>query len=151
MTSLLVLLGNRNDALHVHEVGQVQHEHVQDVRFDPFAAVQQPAQRAKRLAHGYAERLFQRVAGAHLIRDRTDTADPGGDVGHFGVVPSAEKCLVEPRRLKDLQLHFGDSLSFGPNQQAPFSLDAGQVLDLDHTLRNLTSCGAAIHIRHPSA
>ena len=101
--------GHADGAFKTEEVGQVQQEHVQDVAFDPFAAIQQTLRRrADRRVHlvEHAHRLLQGVAGAHLVGDRTDAADAGGDVGHFLEVAAAQKGLEEPGRLVDLQLQF---------------------------------------------
>ena len=42
--------------------------------------------------------------GAHLVSDRTDAANPGGDVGGFSVVAPAKKSFEEPGGLIDPEL-----------------------------------------------
>ena len=82
---------------------------MQHVALDPLAAVQQVAQRADGgvdLVED-AQGLFQGVAGAHLVGDRADAADAGGDVRHFAEVAAAQEGLEEPRRLVDLQPRLG--------------------------------------------
>ena len=58
---------------------------VQRVTVDPLPAVQQPAQRRQLRVDRHPARVFDRIAGADLVGDRADAADPRGDVGRLGV------------------------------------------------------------------
>ena len=75
------------------------------VALDPLAAVEEAAEVAERAVDRDAERVLDRRAGAHLVRDRADPADPGGDVGRFGVVPAPKEPLEEAWWLVDVELH----------------------------------------------
>ena len=103
---------------------------VQGVALDPFTAIQQPPQRADLGRHLKAERLLQRMAGAHLVGDRADAADAGGDVGNFTDLPAAQEALEEPRRLVDVELDVVDNLALQADVQAAFPFDARQGFDL---------------------
>ena len=48
------------------------------------------------------------AAGAHLVGDRADPADAGGDVGGLGVAPAPQQRLEEARRLEDVERDVGD-------------------------------------------
>ena len=65
------------------EVGRMKHHHVQAVAFDPFPAINEPAQRPKLPFDLGAESVLDRMDGAHLIGDRADAANARDDVGHF--------------------------------------------------------------------
>ena len=72
---LAVVLRHLDRALVAEEVRRVQHEDVQGVALDPFAAVDQSPQIAKRTVNRDAASVLDRLAGAHLVRDRADAAD----------------------------------------------------------------------------
>jgi len=73
----------------------VQHDHVQHVALDPLAAVQEPAQLAQLPVGVQAPGVLDGVARAHLVRDRADAADPGGDFRRLGVPAAAQERLEE--------------------------------------------------------
>ena len=131
-----VVGGHADGAFKTEEVGQVQQEHVQNVAFDPFAAIQHVAQHADRRVDlvEHAHRLLQGVAGAHLVGDRTDAADAGGDVGHFLEVAAAQKGLEEPGRLVDLQLQFLHLTVAHGQVERPFAFHPRQRLHADRPL-----------------
>ena len=111
------------------EVGNVQEVDVQRVARDPLPAVQQPAQLRERRGDPETERVLEGVAGAHLVGDGADTADPGGDVRGLGVRAAAEERLEEPWRLEDAQLGLLHLRRRGPDAQRSLSLHAGEVVD----------------------
>ena len=128
--------GHADGAFETEEVGQVQQEHVQDVAFDPLAAIQHVAQHADRRIHlvEHAHRLLQGVAGTHLVGDRADAADAGRDVGNFLEVAAAQKGLEEAGRLVDFQLQlFHLTVAHGQIQR-PFPFHPGQRLHADRPL-----------------
>lgn len=86
-----------DDAVGSEEVRGMQHVDVQGLALDPFAAVEQPAQRGQLPVHDDSAGVLDRAAGAHLVGDRADAAHPGGDVGRFGVGASAQERLEESR------------------------------------------------------
>ena len=85
------------------EVGGVEHIDVQGVALDPLAAVEQAAQGAELPVDLDAVGVLHGVDGAHLVGDRADAADAGGDIGGLGEVPAAQERLEEARRLEDLE------------------------------------------------
>ena len=99
-----VVLGHADGVFVAEKVGRVQQINVQRVALDPFAAVDQPAQVADGAADFDAAGVLHGMAGAHLIGDRTDAADAGGDVGRLMEFAAPQKRLEEARRLEDLQL-----------------------------------------------
>jgi hypothetical protein len=126
-----VVAGHRRRALVAEEVGCVQEEDVQRMALDPLAAVEQPPQRADALVDGDAERVLHRVAGAHLVRDRADAADAGGDVGRLQVGAPAQEGLEEPRRLVDSQLDLLHCAVADDDAHRPLSLDAREEVGRD--------------------
>ena len=68
----------------------MQEEDVQGVTLDPLTAIQQPPHEPDLVGHRDAESILHGQAGAHLIGDRADPADPGGDVRRLGVVAPAQ-------------------------------------------------------------
>ena len=125
------VLGHREGTLVAQEVGRVQEGDMQDMAFDPFAAVQQPAQRRSGVGHGTAQKRLERMAGAHLVGHGTDAADAGGDIGHLGDRPASQQGLEKSRRLEDAQLHVVDPAVAEVDRQSPFALDAGHGRDAD--------------------
>ena len=112
------------------EVGGVQHVHVQRVALDPLAAVEEPPQLLEGPVHGHAAGVLDRPAGAHLVGDRADAADAGGQVGRLGVGPAPEEGLEEARRLVDAHLHVDDLPVAGLDVHGPFAFDTGERLDV---------------------
>ncbi len=121
--------GKRQTALVPQEIGRVQQVHVQNVALDPFPAIQQATQPANLGRRGDAERRFQSMDRAHLVGDRADAANSGGDVGYFFQGPTAQQRLEQPRRFENRQLHVFDPIAAKANVQSPFALDTSQGLD----------------------
>ena len=71
-------LGHGDRTFKAQKIRQVQHEHMQDVALNPLAAIEQISQRVDDRIDLLidAQRLFQSVAGSHLVRDGTNAADP---------------------------------------------------------------------------
>jgi hypothetical protein len=99
---------------------------MESVTFNPFAAIQKAAKGAHLRINFDSAHRFHRVDGRCLIRDRTDTADPGGDIGRFGEFSAAQKSFKKSGRFKYSQLNiryfairnfYGESsLSFHPRE-----------------------------------
>jgi len=107
---------------------------VQRVALDPLPAVQQPAQVGDRLGDGDAAGGLDRRARAHLVGDRADAADAGGDVRRLGIRAAAQERLEEAGRLVDVEPRFFDLVSAGPHVQGAFALHPGQFGDGQHAL-----------------
>src|SRR5208282_5978472 len=103
----------------------------QGMALDPLGALEQPAEAADLRAGVDPQRLLQRVAGAHLVGDRADAADPGGDIGHLADLAAAEEGLEEAGGLVDVQLDPIDLTVFELDVQRPLALDSRQGLDLE--------------------
>ena len=112
--------------LTAQKVRRVQHVDVQGVALDPFSAVEQAAQQANAGVDANAQRALDGVNRAHLIRDRTDAADAGGDVGRFREVPAAQQGFEEAGRLVDLQLHVGHAIAGQLDVERAFAFHAGE-------------------------
>ena len=117
------------------EVGRVEHVDVERVALDPLAAVEEPPQEPDRLAHLDPADVLHRVDRAHLVRDRADAADAGGDVGRLEEGAAAQERLEEARRLEDPQLDLVDLAVDEPDRHRPFALDSGEVVSLDRASR----------------
>src|SRR5262245_38778014 len=74
--------------------------------------------------------------GAHLIRNGTDAADPGRNVGRLQVRAAAEKRFEESWRLKDFQLHIGHLTVLDSDPHPSFAFDAGEIVNLDCFVRH---------------
>jgi len=125
----------------------VQQVDVQGVAFDPFAAVEQPAQRMDFGSDLDAKRLLERVAGAHLVGDRADAADAGGDVGDFTDLPPAEEAFKEARRLVDVELDVLDVVAVHADVEPAFPFDAGQGFDFECAGSRHEPAGESIVVR----
>ncbi len=109
----------------------LQQMHMQGVAFDPFAAVEEPAELADFRSDGDAQDFFEGVDCGHLIGDRADSADTGGDVGNFFEGTSAQKAFKETRWFVDCELDIFDGVAVEPNDQSTFPLNSRQSLNAD--------------------
>ena len=98
---------------------------------DPFAAIKQPPQFAKRPRDGCPERILHGVHCAHLVGHRADAADARGDVRRLRVGAAAQESLEEARRLEDAELRALDGAVADHELEPRFALDAREVVDLD--------------------
>jgi hypothetical protein len=135
-------------ALVAQKVRQVEHEDVQRVALDPLAAVEEPAQRSQLSVDLDAACLLHRLHRAHLVGDRADPADAGGDVRRLGEGAPAQERLEEARRLVDLQLDVVDAAVSDRHQHRALALDAGEVVSPDR-LRAALSHRAPAQPRRP--
>ncbi len=114
----------------------MQHHHMQRMAFDPFAAIDQPAQRAQLAADAGAKGVLGRMHRAHLIGDRADAADPGDDIGDLGVSAALQHRLEEAGRFVDAQVGAGDAAVLDIQIQRAFAFDPGEDIDLDRPSRH---------------
>jgi hypothetical protein len=123
------------------EVGRMKHHHVKAVAFDPFPAINEPAERPKLPFDLGAESVLDRMDGAHLIGDRADAANARDDIGHFVVAAAAQECFEETRRLEDLELRRGHTPVADLQVECSLAFDAGEIIDQNrlsrHELRSL--------------
>ena len=124
-----MVLGQLQGAAHAQEVGGVQEVDVEDVALDPLAAVEEAAEGPERGVDLDAAGLLDGLAGAHLVGDGADPADPRGDVGRLGEGPAAQEGLEEARRLVDAQADVGDLAVGHHHMHGPLALDPGEPLD----------------------
>ncbi len=117
--------GHLDPAAVAEEIGRVQQVDVQRVALDPLPAVEQPAEFGDRALDGDAAGGLDGLARAHLVGDRADAADPGGDVRRLGVGPSAEERLEEAGRLVDVEPGLFDPVAAGPEVQRAFAFHPG--------------------------
>jgi hypothetical protein len=59
------------------------------------------------------------------MSDGTNPADPGHNIGHLFIVPSTQKRLKHPRRLKDVELDFDHLVSADLYYESAFPFHAG--------------------------
>ncbi len=118
--------GQTDHVVFAKEVRRVQHVDVQRLALDPFAAVQQAAKGCHLSVDENATRVLDGPAGTHLVGDRTDPADAGGEVGWLRVRSAPEEGLEEPRRLVDLEPRLDDRAVVDPQVQRGLPLDTGE-------------------------
>ena len=123
--------GELDGVVEPEKVRRVQEVDVQRVALDPLAAIQEPTQVRDLLRHGDTARVLDGLARRHLVGDRADAADPGGDIGRLLVAAPAEERLEEPWRLEDLELNRFELAVCHPHVQGSFALDAGKSVDVD--------------------
>ena len=63
------------------EIRRMEQIDVERVALDPFAAVEQAAQRPDRVVDHHPAGALDRLAGTHLICHRADPTDSSGDIG----------------------------------------------------------------------
>ena len=80
-------------------------------------------------ADGDAAGVLDRRARAHLVGDRADAADPGGDVRRLGVGAAAQERLEEAGRLVDIEPGLHHLVTAGPDVQGALALHPGQFGD----------------------
>ena len=131
LDDLAVVARHRPGRLEAEEVRGVQEEDMQGVRLDPLPAVHEPPQHPDPLVDLDLERVLHRVEGARHVGDRTDAADPRGDVGRLGEGAATQEGLEEARRLVDLQLDVLDLAVADADLHRTLALDPGQGLGAD--------------------
>ena len=99
---------------------------MQGVALDPLAAVEEPAQAAKRLVRRRSRARLEGMDGAHLVGDGADAADPRGDIGDLGELAAAQQGLEETRRLEDVQLDVVDPAVADADVESTFAFDPRQ-------------------------
>src|SRR5512139_3176285 len=60
----------------------------------------------------------------HLVRNRTDPANPRDDVRHFLIMSALQECFEEPRRLEDLEFYVLNRAVFHGDTKRAFALNA---------------------------
>ena len=135
-------------ALVAEKVRRVEHEDVQRMALDPLAAVEEATQRAQLASDLDAARLLHRLHGAHLVRDRADAADAGGDVRRLRERAAAKEGLEEARRLVDVELDLVDPAVLDLDEHRALAFDARQVVGLDR-LRATLSHRRSVPLRMP--
>jgi len=125
------------------EIGRVEHHHMQRMALDPFAAIEQPPQRAQLPLDFHAERILDRLHRTHLIGDRADAADSRDDIGQFNVRATLQKRFVEPWRLENAQVRGLHNAALDMQIERAFPFDTGEVIDLDRLSRHAprSPCG----------
>ena len=126
-----MVAGHFDRAFVAEKIRRVQHVDVQHVALDPFAAIDEPAQRAQRTVDADAEDVLHRVHRAHLVGDGADAADARGDVGRLGVLAPAQERLEKTRRLEDTQLAGAHATTLDRHVHRALAFDAREVVDLD--------------------
>ena len=81
-----MVLGHLDSVLVPQEVRGVEHEDMEAVGLDPFAAVEQPPQGPDGGGDCHSQSAFHGVHRAHLVGHGADAADAAGDIRRFGEV-----------------------------------------------------------------
>ncbi len=139
--------GQFDGAVVPEEVGGMKQVDVQRMALDPLAAVHQPPQIGEGPVDGGPASVFDRVACAHLVGDRADPADAGGEIGRLGVRPTTKERLEEARWLVDLQLDELHLTVADHDVHRPFALHPGEGVDREHSV----GIGPWCHVELPSA
>src|ERR1019366_6293863 len=113
-------------ALVAEEVRRVEQVDVERVSLDPLAAVEKAPERTHLSVDADAGRVLDRLARAHLVRDRADAADARGDVGNLGVRAPSQEGLEEARGLEDAQLDITNLAITHHHVHASLAFHAGQ-------------------------
>jgi hypothetical protein len=69
------------------------------------------------------------VGSAHLVSDRTDPANPCGNVRRLGKTPSTQECFEKARRLKDFQFHVHHIALLDLDPHRALAFDTREVID----------------------
>jgi hypothetical protein len=136
---LRVLLGEGDGVGEAEEIRRVEEIDVERVALDPLPAVQEPAELPQLPVDGDAERPLHGVAGAHLVGDRADAADPGRDIRGLRVGSPAQEPFEETRGLEDPELHVLDCPVADPQLDGAFAFDPGEILHGDRAFLHAVS------------
>src|SRR5215471_16313657 len=99
--------------------------------FDPFTTVDQPAQCSQWAVYRDAEGALNRVHGTHLISNRTDSADPSGNIWNLTKTATTKEGFKKTRRLKDFQLDVDHIAVADLDIEPAFAFDPRQIVNLD--------------------
>jgi hypothetical protein len=122
---------------------------MQDMAFNPLAAVYQSSQVADGSFDLDAEGILHRVSRAHLVGDGTYPADASGDVGRFTVASPAKKGFEEAGRLKYLKAHLRGLSALEADIQGAFTFYPRQVVYLHRvTFHGFHSLFGRLRNRH---
>src|SRR5919108_3212557 len=86
-----MILRHLDRILVAKKVRRMQHVNVKRVAFDPFATIDQPAQRPELAVNCNSEGILDRVDGTHLVCDWADSTNPGGDIRKFSEIATAQE------------------------------------------------------------
>src|SRR6516164_2356017 len=122
---------HRNRVRIAEEVWRMQHHNVQRMALDPFATIEQAAQRADRFVHLDAKCILDGMHAAHLICDRADPADASDDIEHLAEAASAQQRLEEAWRLEDAEANPVDCAVAYMKFERALPFDTRNVVDPD--------------------
>ncbi len=131
--------GKLDGILRAKEIRRVQEIHMKRMTFDPLTAIEETTEVPDPPVNGHTQQSLHGLNGAHLIGHGADSADASSDVGHFEILPSAQKSFKQPWRLVDVQKNFLDRLSADLDADRPLALHAGERVDIN---------GACLHGSH---
>src|SRR5262249_57188079 len=89
------------------------------------------------------EQPLQGVHRAHLIGDRADAADPGGDVRSLARMTSAQQGIEKARRLEQDEAQVRHPIALDDEMERATTLDTRERSDVD----DLTPCPGRRHYR----
>ena len=118
-----VINGHRRGTGITEEIRQRQQMYMEAVALYPFTTIHQAAHRPQPRVRGKTGDLFQRLHRAHLIGDRTDTADTSDDIRHLIKMAPLQKLFKQARRLINLQPQGLDTAILYLQMQGAFTLD----------------------------
>ena len=107
------------------------------------------SQRANAGGDRAAQGLFKRMAGTHLVGDRADAADAGGDVRDLPEIAATQKASKKRGGSKISRCAVGHLVLVDGQAQHALALNAGQRVDSDRSRVRLF-CRFA-HSDHPPA
>src|SRR6516164_4635285 len=127
---------HRNRVRIAEEVWRMQHHNVQRMALNPFAAIEQSAQRPDWFFDIDAERILDGVHSAHLVGDWANPADPRDDIEHLAEAAPAQQCLEETWRLEDAEAHRIDLAIANAQFERALPLHARDIVDPDSPIRH---------------
>ena len=104
---------------------------MQSVALDPFAAIEQPAERPDGRIDLDLEAVFERMHCGHLVGDGADPADAGNDVDDLVRGATDDQLLEIAGCLEDLEVGFLYDAVPDLEAQRALAFDPGQSGDVD--------------------
>ncbi len=136
----LVVAGHGDRALVAQEVRGVEHVYMEGMALDPFAPVEELAQRSNLWIDFDLEQVLEGHRRAHLVGDRADAADSGGDVDDFVGRSTDHELLKVARRLEDRQAGLDDVAVVDAQLERAFALDPCNPNDFEGVLAGRRLC-----------
>jgi len=125
-----LMIPGHSDRIFVPEkIGSVQKINMEGMAFDPFTAIEETPEFAQLAIDRNSADTFHCMNGAHLVGNRADAANAGGNIGCLKKLPAAQEALKEAGRFKYFQLNVGDLPLMDLHIERPFAFNPGEIID----------------------